>query len=82
MVAWARARREGCGSWRIPAAGWNAGRPEDARERSSTTEERLGDPQGLLDQACTGRDQARRERFAGRQAHERPAPRLPGRSAR
>jgi hypothetical protein len=71
MVAWARARREGCGSWRTPAAGWNAGCPEACRGAVHHHRRPPGGLRALLDEACTGRDQACRERFAGRQAHER-----------
>ncbi len=71
MAAWARARREGCGSSRTqPQAGTQAAL-KHAGERLTTTEDRLGELQALLDEACTGRDQARRERSASRQAHER-----------
>jgi hypothetical protein len=53
-----------------PQAGTQAAL-KHAGERFTTTEDRLGEFQALLDEACTGRDQALRERFAGRQAHER-----------
>lgn len=82
MVARARARREGCGSWRTPAAGWNAGPLKHAGERFTTTEDRLGELRALLDEACTGRDQARRERSRAARRTSGPAPRLPGFSAR
>ena len=48
MVAWARARREGCGSWPPrPQAGTQAPL-KHAGERFTTTEDRLGELQALL----------------------------------
>lgn len=71
MAAWARARREGCGSWLTPAAGWNAGRSEACRGTVHHHRRPPGGTPGPAWMRRAGRDQARRERFAGRQASER-----------
>ena len=68
MVAWARARREGCGSWRTPAAGCPEACPGNGSPPPKTA---WGNSRPCLMRRAPGRDQARRDRFAGRQAHER-----------